>query len=151
MFSVNRGTTFNDIFNFQSDIDRVANQVWNELPPCSSRTASSPCPFHVVTDRNHRRMLFPMPGIDPKMIAVDVTGNTIAVRAEQAGGSRDGEMHYEQTITVPPLLELGGLAATHRHGMLELTLPVKDGVKPRRIEIAGIADAHHSQKQIATP
>jgi hypothetical protein len=52
---------------------------------------------------------------------------------------------------VPPLLELDRLAATHRQGMLELALPVEDSVKPRRIEIAGIADAHHSQKQIARP
>jgi HSP20 family protein len=151
MFSLNRGTTFNDIFNFQRDIDRFFNQVWSELPARSSRTASSPYPFQVVTDDHYWRILLPMPGIDPKMIAIDVTGNTITVRAEQAGGSRDGEMHYEQTITVPPLLELDDMAATHRHGMLELTLPVRDSVKPRRIEIAGIADAQHSQKQIATP
>jgi len=149
MFSHNRGTTFNDIFNFQRDIDRFFNQVWNELPARSSRTASSTYPVQVETDQNHWRMRLPMPGIDPKMITIDVTGNTVTVRAEQADGSRDGETQYEQAITVPPFLELDGMAATHRHGMLELTLPVKDSVKPRRIEIAGISDAQHSQKQIA--
>jgi hypothetical protein len=39
---------------------------------------------------------------------------------------------------------LKGISASHRHGMLQLTLPVKESVKPRRIQIDGVTD----QKQI---
>jgi hypothetical protein len=34
--------------------------------------------------------------------------------------------------------------------MLELTLPLKDSVKPRRIEITGLQDAETPQKQLTT-
>ena len=50
-------------------------------------------------------------------------------------------------MTVPQSLDLDRITATHRHGMLELTLPLKDSVKPRRVQIEGVAE---SQKQLTT-
>jgi hypothetical protein len=40
-----------------------------------------------------------------------------------------------QSLTLPQFLNLDAMLAAHRHGMLELTLPLKDSVKPRRIQI----------------
>ena len=48
---------------------------------------------------------------------------------------------------VPQILDLSGIKASHRHGMLALTIPLKDSVKPRRIQIDGVVDA---QKQLTT-
>jgi hypothetical protein len=42
-------------------------------------------------------------------------------------------------------LDLEKITASHKHGMLRLTVPFKDSVKPRRIQIAGAGD----KKQIA--
>jgi HSP20 family molecular chaperone IbpA len=42
---------------------------------------------------------------------------------------------YEQTFSIPQFLDLEKLTASHRHGMLRLTVPLKESVKPRRIEI----------------
>ena len=42
---------------------------------------------------------------------------------------------YEQTLVIPQFLDLEKLTASHRHGMLRLTLPLKDSVKPRRVQI----------------
>ena len=90
-----------------------------------------------------------MPGIDPKDVSIEVAGSSISVRAEQNGGNRDGESRYEQTMTVPQFLDLDRLTATHRHGMLELTLPLKDSVKPRRVQIEGVTETK-TQKQLTT-
>ena len=38
-------------------------------------------------------------------------------------------------MTVPQFLDVEKLTATHRHGMLQLTVPLKESVKPRRIQI----------------
>jgi HSP20 family protein len=136
---------FEDIFNFQREADRIFNQFWNALPNRSARPTSNH-PFNVHTSSDTWRLDVPMAGIDPKDVVIEVAGNTISIRAEHAGGVADGELRYEQTMTVPQFLDLEGLAATHRHGMLELTVPVKDSVKPRRIQIEGVAEP---QKQIA--
>jgi hypothetical protein len=36
---------------------------------------------------------------------------------------------------IPQFLDLEKLTASHRHGMLRLTLPLKESVKPRRVQI----------------
>ena len=48
-------------------------------------------------------------------------------------------------MTVPQFLDLERISAAHRHGMLELTLPIKESVKPRRIQIEGVGE---QQKQL---
>jgi len=138
---------FEDIFNFQREADRLFNQFWSELPARSTRPATATNPFQVHTSDDSWRLEIPMPGIDPKHVSIEVAGNTIAVRAEQNGGRTDGETRYEQTMTVPQFLDLDRISATHRHGLLELTLPLKDSVKPRRIQIEGV---NESQKQLTT-
>jgi HSP20 family protein len=137
---------FEDIFNFQREADRLFNQFWSELPARSTRPAQTN-PFQVHTSDDSWRLEIPMPGIDPKHVSIEVAGNTIAVRAEQNGGRNDGETRYEQTMTVPQFLDLDRISATHRHGLLELTLPLRDSVKPRRIQIEGVTE---SQKQLTT-
>ena len=52
-------------------------------------------------------------------------------------------------MTVPQFLDLDRLTATHRHGMLELTLPLKESVKPRRVQIEGVTETK-TQKQLTT-
>ena len=52
---------------------------------------------------------------------------------------------YEQTLVIPQFLDPEKLTATHRHGMLRLTLPLKDSVKPRRVQIETGAE---DQKQL---
>jgi HSP20 family molecular chaperone IbpA len=38
-------------------------------------------------------------------------------------------------LTIPQFLDVEKLSASHHHGMLRLTLPLKESVKPRRIKI----------------
>jgi HSP20 family protein len=147
MFGQTRWNAFEDIFNFQREADRLFNQFWSELPVRSARPTPA-YPFQVHTAEDGWRVEIPMPGIDPATVSLEVAGNTIVVRAEQDGGRNDGATQWEQTVTVPRVLDLDGLRATHRHGMLVLTIPLKESVKPRRVQIDVAADAQ--QKQLTT-
>jgi HSP20 family protein len=147
MFGQSHWSPFEDIFNFQREADRLFNQLWSELP-ARSRRSGSVSPFQVHTGVNSWRVEIPMPGIDPAQVSIEITGNTISVRAEQDDGRDDGATRWQQTMTVPQFLDLDAIRATHRHGMLELTLPLKDSVKPRRIQIDGVTT--DTQKQLTT-
>jgi HSP20 family protein len=122
------------VFNFQREVDRVFNQFWSDLP---TRTATGSSPsFQVNTTNDGWRIDIPMPGIDPKDVNLEVAGNTLSIRAETPSDEKDtNAARYEQTFTVPQFLNLEKLTASHRHGMLRLTVPLKDSVKPRRIQI----------------
>ena len=54
---------------------------------------------------------------------------------------------YEQSVTLPQFLDLDTLTASHKHGMLQLAVPLKESVRPRRIEIQG---AKEERKQLTT-
>jgi HSP20 family protein len=145
MFGMSRRNSFDDVINLHRDVDRLFNQVWSEMP---LRTPASPSlPFSVRSTDDGWTVDVPMPGIDPKNVRLEVAGNTLTIRAEVPGDTQDAPVaRYEQSLSVPPFVDLDKLAATHRHGMLHLALPIKESVKPRRIEIQ---TQHDDQRQLS--
>jgi HSP20 family protein len=148
MFGQTRWNQFDDIFNFHREADRIFNQFWNDLP--ARRGYAAAAPFQIQTDDDGWRLNVPMPGIDPQHVTLEVAGNNLSIRAEQHGGTEDGELRFDQTVTQPQFLDLERITATHRHGMLQLTLPLKESVKPRRIQIDGVTEDAQKQKQLTT-
>jgi HSP20 family protein len=144
MFGVNRWNSFDDVFNFQRELDRAFNQFWNDLPTRTANTATSS--FQVTALEDGWRVDVPLPGIDPKDVNLEVAGNNLTIRTEIPNEGRDKNVsRYEQTLMIPQFLDLEKLSATHRHGMLRLTLPLKESVKPRRVQIETEAE---DQKQL---
>jgi HSP20 family molecular chaperone IbpA len=132
MFGLTRLSPFDDIFSIQRDVDRVFNQFWNDLP---ARTASR-SDFKVTTADDAWRIDVPLPGIDPKFVTLEVAGDILSLRAQMPEGDKGAPaMRYEQTLTVPDFLDTGKLTASHDHGMLRLTIPLKESVKPRLVAI----------------
>jgi HSP20 family protein len=132
MFGLTRSNPFDDIFNFQREMDRVFNQFWSDLP---TRTASAAGSFQVDAGDDGWRVNVPLPGIDPQYVNLEAAGNTLSIRAETPAGDGGKQVRYQQTLTVPQFLDVEKLTAKHEHGMLQLRLPLKDSVKPRKIQI----------------
>jgi HSP20 family protein len=138
MFGLSRWSAFEDVFNFQREVDRLFNQFWSELPTRTTANPAGSSPsLQVNANDDGWRIDVPLPGIDPKDVTLDVAGNTLSIHAEVPSNETDkNPTHYEQTFNVPQFLDLEKLTASHRHGMLRLTVPLKESVKPRRIQIA---------------
>ena len=133
MFGLTRLSPFDDIFSIQRDVDRVFNQFWNDLP---ARTAGSRSDFKVTMADDAWRIDVPLPGIDPQFVNLEVAGDTLSLRAEVPEGDKGTPvLRYEQTLTVPDFLDTARVAASHNHGMLQLTIPLKESVKPRKVVI----------------
>ena len=143
-----RWNRVDDVFNFQREVERRFNQFWSDLPTRAATPNGSSPSFHVNASEDGWRVDIPIPGIDPKDVSLDVAGNTLSIRAESNSGDKEaGVARYEQSFTVPPFLGLDKLSASHRHGMLRLTLPLKESVKPRRIQIETQSDG---QRQLVS-
>jgi len=143
MFGLTRWNPVDDVFSFQREVDRLFNQFWNDLP---TRTAAGQSPsFQVNTTDDGWRIDVPLPGIDPENVNLEAAGNTLTIRAEERGENGERVVRYEQSFTIPQFLDVEHVTASHKHGMLRLTVPLKDSVKPRRIQIEGVGD----KKQIA--
>ena len=143
MLGVNRWSAVDDVFNFQREIDRLFGQFWSDLP---TRTAAGHSPsFQVNTSEDGWRIDVPLPGIDPANVNLEVAGTTLTIGAEEPGEKGNRSLRYEQSFTIPSFLDVEKLSASHKHGMLQLTIPLKEAVKPRRIQIEGVGGT----KQIA--
>ena len=145
MFNLNRQSPFDELFDFQRTVDRMFNQFWSDLP---ARTAANAGSFRVRSTQDGWQVEVPMPGIDPEHVNLEVAGNTLNIRAEVPGENRNEfATRYEQSVTLPQFLDLEKLQASHRHGMLQLAVPLKESVKPRRIEIQTSSE---DRKQLTT-
>lgn len=128
-----------DMFSFHRQFDRLFNQMWSDLATQPAVSASPA--FQVRSTADAWTVSVPLPGVDPKHVALEAAGHTLTIRVEQPENQQNGYGRFEQTITVPQFVDLAKVTASHRHGLLELTLPLKESVKPRRIQIeSAVAD-----------
>lgn len=139
MFRMTSVTPYDDFFSFQREVDRLFNQFWTDLP---ARTASAgKTAFQAMTTDDGWRIDVPLPGIDPQHVSIEAAGSTLSIRAQEPGdGKTPGRLLFEQTVSVPQFLDVEKITASHRHGMLHLSLPLKEAVKPRRVQIAVTED-----------
>jgi HSP20 family protein len=132
MFGPSRSNSIEDMLDFHSTVDRFFTQFWNALP---ARTAAVGTDVQIRTTDDAWKLTVPMPGVDPRYVTLDLSGSTLTIRAEQPVGEDDPSLHFEHTITIPKMVDVEKIRATHRHGVLELILPWNETVKPRRIQI----------------
>ena len=147
MFGLTRWNSPDDVFSLQREVDRLFNQFWTDLPSRTAAATGLPPSFHVKQTEDGWYVDVPLPGIDPKDVSLEVASNNLTIRAEVPSQGEDKSIsRYEQTLVIPQFLDLEKLTASHRHGMLRLTLPLKESVRPRRVQIK---TEDEDQKQLA--
>jgi HSP20 family protein len=129
MAGLERWNRVGELQKFTDTFDRFLNRwrsrsTWNESPADTS----------IGSVDDGYRVRIPLPGIAPEHVTVEVADRTIDVRAIERDGDTE-VMRYEEVLTLPASVDADKVRATFRHGLLELTLPYQDAVKPRQIEI----------------
>ncbi|MDD4018224.1 MAG: Hsp20/alpha crystallin family protein [Kiritimatiellae bacterium] len=85
-----------------------------------------------------------LPGVTEKDIDLSLEERTLSVTAENTVEtfkdytlvlSEIPEMRYRAAFELPERVDTAGIKAAHKNGLLILTLPKREEVKPRRIAI----------------
>lgn len=86
-----------------------------------------------------------LPGVDPKDVDVTVTGDQLTIRGtreqradEQSCSFIHREFSYgsfERTVRLPGAIKSEDVKASYRNGVLELTMPVPEQSKSRKVTI----------------
>ena len=139
MTDLMRGSPFDELMALGDQLERQLTQ-WSRPFRAAGLIPST----DVVAREDGWRIRVALPGAAPENVEVNVTGQTVHIRAIEREGDAT-TTRYEQMVTVPDTVDADKIVATFRHGLLELTLPLKEAVKPRRIEISTEAP-----KQLAT-
>jgi HSP20 family protein len=147
MLGMNRWMPFTELAGLHRDLDSLFGRVFGESgQPQSSSPVLTFTPAADVTKAGDKwTVSMAVPGIDTKNVEINIVGRTLRVRGERPfDGYGDGvepvlsEISYgkfEREFTLPEDIDEEHVEAGYRHGMLELTLPLKESAKPRRIEI----------------
>ncbi|MFL5240898.1 MAG: Hsp20/alpha crystallin family protein [Gemmataceae bacterium] len=85
------------------------------------------------------------PGLEPKDFDINVTGNTLTIRAEHKQEKQENQEGYRyserrmgqfhRSISLPAAVKAGEVEAHYRNGVLELRLPRAEVAQRRRIEV----------------
>jgi len=132
-----------ELTNLQREVDRLFDRYGNEAPAVPTGRAFVPA-TQVFADKNAWYVRMALPGVDPKGVEIEVTDNALSIRGERSDEQESREPHlseisygrFERTFTIPITVDANKVTASYKNGMLELTLPVQEAAKPRRIEIA---------------
>ena len=140
MLALNKWNPWNDLADLHRDLDAIVGRMFQDGGgPFSALNTYKPSMDIRRVDDNWK-VVVPVPGIDPSAIEIDIEGRELRVRAEQresANERKDGTAYgrIEQRLTLPDDVDTEKVGATYHLGVLELTLPVKDSARPRRIPV----------------
>ena len=86
-----------------------------------------------------------VPGMDAKEINISVTGDVLTIKGEKKSEREEKEENYHlverghgsfsRSLTLPAAVDLDKIEARYDKGVLTVTCPKKEEVKPKAIEI----------------
>lgn len=87
----------------------------------------------------------PVPGVKPEEVEITVTGNTLTIKGETKAEEREEQGNYlrqevrygafQRTVQLPVDVQADKAEAVFENGMLTLTLPKSEQVKPKSIKV----------------
>ena len=141
MLSMTRWNPLTELNSLHREMDRVFGRYYGP-EGATPRPAWTPA-TEITSDKEGWTLRMALPGVEPKEVDIDLHGSSLTISGERASATRDGghrvsELGYgrfERSFTLPSNVDAEKVAARYANGMLELTLPLAETAKPRRIAI----------------
>jgi HSP20 family protein len=114
-------------------------RLFGALLPAASRyngVAGGPA-VDLSEDTGNYYVKVELPGVRKEDIAIELDDTVLTVTAKRAVKTAEGEKSAEFTrsIDVPEGVDAAKIQAVYENGLLTLTLPKPEAVKPRRIDV----------------
>jgi len=134
-----RWDPFREMTSLQSRVDRLADSLWPGRP-------ESWVPTVDVFDTAEAVVLkAELPGMKIADIQIEVDDNVLTIKGERSFEEKvDEERYYrverrygsfQRSLALPQGVKADDIDATYEDGILEVTVPKSEAVKPRRIEV----------------
>jgi HSP20 family protein len=137
----------NDIFaemeRLRNEIDRIFQEGFGGVFT-RERTGVFP-PVNVYEDKDRYVLTAELPGVKPEDVEITVTEESVTLRGQrkQEDGGEKANYHrrereygsFRRVVSLPDRVDPNKVEATSRHGILYVTLPKAEDVKPRHIKV----------------
>jgi HSP20 family protein len=118
-------------------------------------------PLDVTTTADALIVEAALPGFKPEDVDITVENNTLTIRGEHREERKEGEgeslvqeirrSSVSRTVTLPAGLEADKATASFENGMLKLSFPKAEAVKPRQIRISATGESPKTIEGSSTP
>ncbi|MFH7319115.1 Hsp20/alpha crystallin family protein [Desulfurivibrio sp. D14AmB] len=134
-----------DLEKMRREFDTLFRRAPGDFPPGSGATVFPA--LNVAEDEHAIYVRAEIPGVKAAELDIAVEGDTLTIKGErrlETGGEkcsyhrREIERgRFSRALTLPTRINPEGVKATSQNGILLITLPKAEEVKPRRIEVKG--------------
>lgn len=80
------------------------------------------------------QIVLDVPGVKKEHVSVSVEQDTLTVTAERNAGQAEA-IRFKRAFSLPKSVELDKVSASLKDGVLNLSLPKLEAVKPRQIQV----------------
>ena len=128
-------------------LQREMNRLLSEFPAGSASTMHAGV-FPAVNISEDQEKLYvraELPGMKPEDVEISVEGETLTVRGERKLTEAAGKVDYHRreresggfrrVISLPVKIDIDGVNATFKNGILKIVLPKAKEVLPKQIQI----------------
>ena len=132
----------------QEDLNRLLEGRWPTLGDEESRVVTSQwVPAVDIVEEPERFVLrADVPGVKPEDIEVTVENGMLTIKGERKEAHEERKEGYRRIervhgtfyrrFSLPDTADLDRIEAKNRHGVLEIVIPKKQEMQPRRIAVA---------------
>jgi len=126
------------ITNLNSNRRNLINELFRDLDFVNDNFLSKPYPnrnssdYKIDSDDDGVILTINVPGYNDKLIDVSVSGDSLTIEGKAHSGDTDG---FNHSFIINDNLDADGIDATVVDGVLTVSIPYAETVKPRKIEV----------------
>ena len=116
--------------NQRNSIDELIDDIFRIYPNSYRHNSSSN--YKTDSDEDGITLTMNVPGYNKKLIDVIVSGDKLSIEGKAHSGDTDGFIH---NFTISDNLDTDGIDATVIDGVLTVSVPYAEEVKPRKVKV----------------
>lgn len=141
-----RHEPWNLLSQLQRELERSI-EMGRSAPESSAATAEWTPSVDIKEEIDRYILLADLPGVDPEHIDITMENGILTLKGErdtEAKSRREGYKRIERVFgtfyrrfSLPDTADAEGIAAKCRNGVLEIVIPKKSAVQPKKIVVTG--------------
>jgi HSP20 family protein len=144
--SLDRWEPFRNLVDIQGEVNRLLDTFVGRATQSGNAQGRTWLPAVDMREtKNDLVLKVELPGVQEKDVTVSITGDLLTIRGERRweDESKDHKFlhveraygQFERMIQLPMAVQADKVKAVYRDGILEVTLPKAEELKPREIKI----------------
>jgi len=130
---------FSNLYDFPGNMERMFDEFWRPLEISQRRFAYPP--LNISDDEHNIYVRAELPGVDIQDVDLTLSGGSLVIKGERKG--EEGKYYrrerptgsFQRVINLNVKIDREKVNASMKDGMLEITLPKAEEMKPKQISI----------------